>query len=119
VAEIHALLSLQPVFPSRDPWFVHALKVTATQTLRLADLATLARLGVDTARYADRAYGRTRAIADVAYFLGFDGLIAPNARWDGLNLILFTDRVPPGQIAVVAAPEAPVDWKDWREKARR
>ncbi len=39
VAEIHSLLSLQPVFPSRTRWFAHRLKVSCRQTLRLADLA--------------------------------------------------------------------------------
>jgi hypothetical protein len=33
---------------------------------------------------------RTQEIADSAYFLGFDGLIAPGARWACLNLVLFT-----------------------------
>ena len=88
------------------------------QTIRLADLATLAKLGVDAARYPDRDYRRTQEIADAAFFLGFEGLIAPSARWTCLNLILFTDRVPPDQIQVVEAPEAPVGWEDWRKRAR-
>ena len=119
IAEIHALLSLQPVFPSKDRWFANRLKVKATQTLRLADLATLAKLGANPAHYADRNYSRTQEIADVAFFLGFDGLIAPSARWACLNLILFTDRIPLDQIQVVEAPEAPISWEDWRKRARR
>src|SRR4051795_13654947 len=81
IAEIHALLSLQPVFPSRDVWFANRLKIRAAQTLRVADLPTLARLGVSAARYAERDYEKTQEIADAAYFLGFDGLIVPSARW--------------------------------------
>lgn len=115
VAEIHALLSLQPVFPSKDRWSLHALTVMAGQTLRLADLATLARLGVDAARYAERDYGRTQEVSDAAYFLGFDGLIAPSARWSCLNLFLFTDRIPPAQIQIADRPEMLVDWQHWRE----
>ena len=118
IAEIHALLSLQPVFPSKDRWFVHKLNVAATQTLRLADLDTLAKLGVDAARYKERTYDRTQEIADAAFFLGFDGLIAPSARWICLNFVLFTDRIPPDQVQVVEAPAAPVGWEDWRKRVR-
>jgi hypothetical protein len=119
IAEIHALLSLQPVFPSKHRWFANQLKITAVQTLRLADLATLAKLGVETARYADRDYRRTQEIGDAAFFLGFDGLIAPSARWTCANLILFTDRIPPGQIQVVVESETPIRWEEWRKCARR
>jgi hypothetical protein len=119
LAEIHALLSLQPVFPSRDRWFAYQLRVSATRTLRLADLAALARLGVEIASYAERDYRRTQAIADAAYFLGFDGLIVPSARWSCSNLALFTDRVPPDQIEAVERPSEPIDWAAWRKRARR
>lgn len=119
IAEIHALLSLQPVFPSRDRWLAHKLKVVAAQTLRLADLKTLAKLGVDAARYKEREYDRTQEIADAAFFLGFDGLIAPSARWTCLNFVLFTDRIPPDQIQVVEAPDAPFSWEEWRKRTRR
>ncbi len=118
IAEIDALLSMQPVFPSKIAWFVHTLKVEATQALRLADLGTLQKLGVDTTRYATREYGRTQEIADAAFFLGFDGLIAPSARWRCSNLVLFTERVPPEQIKVVQRSETPIIWDEWRKKAR-
>lgn len=118
-AELHALLSLQPVFPSKVCWFAHRLRVKAAQTLRLADLETLAKLGVDSARYKERDYDRTQEIADAAFFLGFDALIAPSARWACLNLVLFTERIPPDQIQIVESPEAPVSWDDWRKRVRR
>ncbi len=119
IAEIHALLSLQPVFPSRDLWFAHKLKVAVTQTLGLADLASLAKLGVEAARYSDRNYDRTQEIADAAFFLGFDGLIAPSARWTCLNLVLFTDRVPSDRIQAVGTPDVPISWDDWRRQGRK
>src|SRR5262249_21307951 len=98
IAEIYSLLSLQPVFPSKISWSVNKLKITAFQTLSLADLGVLAKLGVNTDRYRDREYQRTQEIADAAHFLGFDGLIAPSARWECSNLVLFTDRIAPNQI---------------------
>lgn len=119
IAEIHALLALQPVFPSRILWFAHELKVSSVRAAQLADLPTLARLGVDTDRYADRDYGRTQPIADAAFFLGFDGLLAPSARWRCSNLVLFTDRVAPHQIEIVGSEPQPVAWNEWRKRTRR
>jgi hypothetical protein len=118
IAEIYSLLSLQPVFPSKTRWFAHKLKVSAKQTLKLADIATLNRLGVDTVHYTDRQYDRTQEIADVAYFLGFDGLIAPSARWECLNAVLFTDRIPPDQIEITKNETKPIAWDAWRKRTR-
>lgn len=118
IAEIYALLSLQPVFPSKDGWFVHQLRVIADRCLKLADLPTLARLGVDTARYAERNYSHTQEIADAAHFLGFDGLIVPSARCPCSNLVLFTAQLQPEQIEIAQTSADPVDWSAWRKKAR-
>jgi RES domain len=119
IAEIHALLSLQPVFPSKMQWFAHKLRISAAQTVKLADLPTLDRLGVDVERYAARDYSRTQPIAEAANFLGFDGLIAPSARWSCLNLVLFTERLAPSQIATVGRDEHPIAWDGWRRRSRR
>ena len=118
VAEIHELLTLQPVFPSKLRFFVHRIAVHARRTLRLADLSTLGSLGVDVSRYRERDYSATQPIADAAYFLGFDGLLAPSARWQCLNAILFTDRVPPGDLEIVESEPDPVDWAAWRKRTR-
>jgi hypothetical protein len=119
IAEIHALLSLQPVFPSRIRWFAHKLKVSCAQALRFADLPSLARLEVDTDHYSDREYSRTQPIADAAYFLGFDGLIAPSARRRCANLVLFTGCVAPHQIEISASESLPIAWDKWRKRTRR
>jgi RES domain-containing protein len=119
IAEINSLLSLQPVVPSKDRWLAYRLKVAAANTLRLADLDTLAAQGVDAARYKEREYGRTQEIADAAFFLGFDGLIVPSARWLCLNFVLFTDRIAPDQVQIVETPDAPVKWEDWRKRTGR
>ncbi len=119
IAEIHALLSMQPVFPSKARFHVHRLTVTAQRAIQFADLSTLATLGVEVDRYRERAYARTQAIADAAYFLGFDALVAPSARWECLVAILFTDRIPPGNIQIAETEPDPVDWDAWRRRARR
>jgi hypothetical protein len=119
IAEVHAILAMQPVFPSKIQFFVHGVRVRARQTLRLADLATLAELGVDVDRYRERDYSRTQPIADAAYFLGFDGLIAPSARWKCLNAMLFTGRIPAGDIELTGSEPNPIDWNTWRKRRRQ
>jgi hypothetical protein len=119
IAEIHALLSMQPVFPSKIRFYVHRIAVTAQRTLRLADLPTLGKLGVDVNRYRERDHSRVQPIADAAYFLGFDGLIAPSARWECLNAVLFTDRISPSEIHAAETESEPVDWTAWRTRARQ
>jgi hypothetical protein len=118
LAEIYALLSMQPVFPSKIRFFVHQIRVSAQRTLRLADLPALRKLGVEVDRYQDREYSMTQQIADAAYFLGFDGLIAPCARWECLNAIFFTDRISPGDIEIVESESDAIDWEAWRKRRR-
>lgn len=118
VAEIAALLASQPVFPSKIQWWAHRLAVSTQCVLRVAEISELQTLGIDTARYRERVYDRTQSIADAAYFLGFDGLIAPNARWDCANLVLFTERVLRSDIVIVETEAIPVDWAAWHGRRR-
>ena len=64
LAEIFALLSDQPVFPSKVAWSLHRLSVSVEHALILPDLATLTKLGVDAGHYRDRRYERTQKIAE-------------------------------------------------------
>ena len=118
IAEVYALLSLQPVFPSKVSFNVYRLHVSVRQGLHLTDLPTLARLGVDVDRYQTRDYSKTQEIADAAYFLGFDGLFVPSARWPCTNAILFTDKIEPASLLVDTKEPKPVDWRSWRRRTR-
>lgn len=115
IAEIYSLLAAQPVFPSKLQSYVHRLEIAAEQALILADNQALERLGVEVARYREREYGQTQALADAAHFLGFDGLIVPSARWPCQNAVLFTDRIAPSAITLVESETEPVDWAAWRK----
>ncbi|MGH6919013.1 MAG: RES family NAD+ phosphorylase [Geminicoccaceae bacterium] len=117
IAEMHVHLSRQPVFPSGLAFGLHAIAVRTKKTLHFADLSALAALGVDGARYGDILYPRTQAIGDAADFLGFDGLIAPNARWPCQNLVIFTDRLAPADLEVLSA--VAIDGAAWRKASRR
>jgi RES domain-containing protein len=114
--EIWFHLSRQPVFPSQIRWGLHRVTVRAAAVLKLDDMAALERLGVTSEAYAGLAYARTQEIGDAAMFLGFDAILAPSARWDCHNLILFTERLAPDDLAVLASE--PVDWQVWREERR-
>jgi RES domain-containing protein len=114
VAEVHFHLSRQPVFPSNIRYGLHRIIVRTGKTLRLSDLDAMIPLGVDPARYRELLDGPTRAIGDAAYFLGFDSIIAPNARWSCNNLILFTDQIAPADLEVIESSE--VNWTQWRKK---
>ena len=112
LAEIHFHLSRQPVFPSKMTSILHRIAVRTKRTLRLADLAALERLGVPVATYGELTYGRCQEIGDAALFLGFDGILAPSARSACQNLVVFTDRLAPGELTVVESES--VDWEAWR-----
>ena len=116
VAEVHFHLSRQPVFPSKIRYGLHRIRVTTAKTLRLPDLDAMAPLGVDRARYREILYEPTQTIGDAAYFLGFDSIIAPNARWSCNNLILFTDQMALDNLEVIESSE--VDWTEWRKKLK-
>jgi RES domain-containing protein len=118
VAEVHALLTLQPVFPSKIAFHAHKLTIVAEAMLHLADLTSLETLGVETDKYIEREYGKTQDIADAAFFLGFDGLIVPSARWPCANAVLFTERIPPAALALQTTEEDPVNWVEWRKHHR-
>jgi hypothetical protein len=113
LAEIHYHLTQgQPVFPSRMRHALLELRVKTGRTLRFADLDALTRLGVEADRYREMLYSRTQEIADAAAFMGFDGLIAPSARWACHNIVLFLDAIDLDDLECVGAE--PVDWRAWR-----
>jgi RES domain-containing protein len=118
IAEVHALLTLQPVFPSKISFHTHKLTIIVEAMLHLADLTLLEKLGVETGSYHEREYRKTQDIADAAFFLGFDGLIVPSARWPCANAVLFTDRIPPAALALQGTDEEPVNWPEWRKAHR-
>lgn len=112
VAEIHHHMSLgQSVFPSRMEHMLYEVEIKTEQTLMLMDMSQLKDLGVDETRYNEMLYHRTQEIADAAAFLGFDGLIAPSARWACNNVVLFLDTFNFENMNVISKEQ--IDWKNW------
>ena len=115
LAEIGYRLSLEPVWPSRLQHEIHQLAARCERALKFADIASLAPLGVDVARYVSFDYGATQALAAAAHFLEYDGLLVPSARHDSTNLVLFMDRNLAGSLDIRSTDT--VDWKGWRKAA--
>jgi len=109
LAEIHFHLSRgQPVFPSRLEHTLWEVRASLARALKLLDLDRLEALGVEAARWRELLYNRTQEIGAAAAFLGFDGLIAPSARFDGANVVIFLDNA--GRGAVNEGASETVDW---------
>ncbi len=114
VAEMHFHLSRQPVFPSKIRFTLNEIEVRTRQTLRFSSLSELELLGVEQDRYSGLLYKTTQEIGDASAFLGVDGIIAPGARWGGLNLVIFCDNLNPEDLALISSRE--IDWGEWRKK---
>ncbi|HEY2475460.1 MAG TPA: RES family NAD+ phosphorylase [Candidatus Cybelea sp.] len=112
IAEIHFRLNQEPVFPSRFKAVLYKLHVSIAEIVRFDDVEELRPLGVDIDRYRRVLDDRTQAIGDAAQFLGRKAIIAPNARWPCLNLVLY--EIDPK--AIVILDRERVDWKRWRTR---
>jgi hypothetical protein len=117
IAEIHFRYIQEPVRPSKIAFNLYELEIGKISTLKLVDINQLIALGVDIESYQNAKYDRTRKIAQIANQIGYDGIIAPNARWDCNNLILFTDRLAPD--ALVAKTPQQIDLAKWKVKQRK
>lgn len=93
------------------PMILHSLRVATHRTLRLvrADLETL---GLSEQDYPGVNLPRTQDIGAAVEFLGCDGLIAPSARWECDNLVLFPDQMGPKCSLELLASDL-VDWERW------
>jgi len=98
--------------PSK-PASLHTLRVVARRTLRLVRV-DLHALGIADIDYLGVNNARTQQIGDAVQFLECDGLIAPSARWDCENLMLFPDNFESAAALELVSSE-PVDWLRWAE----
>ena len=108
-AEFEAFWSLFEQRPDRAAlnW---TLRVRLERVVEL-DFAQLERLGVRQAEYRGRDYARTQEISDALNYFGCDGLIAPSARHEGRNLVVYMRNLGPGCLVEEAEPGAFA----WRE----
>lgn len=114
LAEVHFHLSRQPVFPSRLRYGLHRLKLRTAKTLPTEGPRRAASARSRFAANREILYAASQAIGAAAYFLGFDSIVAPKARWSCDNLILFTNQIGPADLAVLDWTK--VNCNEWREK---
>ena len=113
LAEVASFLAQLTPIPGPRPIKVTRLAVAAARTIRLVR-ADLGELGVDLARFGERDYDRTQKIGAALVFLGFDGLIAPSARWSCDNLMVFGDNHALTE-TLEAVDEEVVEWRAWAQ----
>jgi hypothetical protein len=115
-AEIHfRWWQVEPVPPSRVQVMLHELTIEINDVIRFNSMKELASLGVDLSAYETLSYDRTQAIGDAAKFLGVRALIAPNARWSFLNLVVYELQ---DNDYLERRHEQTVDWDRWRTETR-
>ncbi len=114
LAEVASFLAgLTPV-PGPRAIKVTRLAVSTVRTLRLAR-AGLADFGIDLGRYGERDYAQTQRIGAALAFLGFDGLIAPSARWTCDNLMIFAENHALSE-RLEPVSEEEIEWREWAQE---
>jgi RES domain len=101
----------------RKPVNVSRIAVSTRSTVRLLR-ADLQSLGIDARAYTELQYERTKDIGAAVAFLECDGLIAPSARWDVDNLMLFPLNHH-GQDTLRVIDDEVVDWTKWADEHSR
>jgi RES domain-containing protein len=97
------------------PAALHELRVTTKKSLRLLR-GNLEALGIDWRLYGEVNYARTQEIGAAVAFLECDGLLAPSARWECENLMLFMDNHSVDDNALEVVKTEAIDWQDWARK---
>lgn len=110
LAEMSFHLAQMDPLPTK-PIAVHTLQIKAGKSLRLLR-GDLESLGVDNDAYGTILYDATQQVGAAVAYLGFDGLIAPSARWQSDNLMLFQENVG-GKFSPAILQTETIDWQAW------
>lgn len=111
IAEVAAyLLELSPL-PKSSFMKLSKLRVSASKVVRLG-YPELMQLGLDLKRYGSRDYFLTQQIGSALEHLGADGLIAPSARHDCNNLMIYSTQHAFSETLEIVQ-ETHVEWRDW------
>jgi len=110
IAEIAFHWSQLTPMPSK-PALVHELGVRVGKSLRLGR-PELTGLGLDWSAYKTLNWSRTQAIGAAVAHLDYHGLIAPSARWNCDNVILFPSNHDDDDRLELRRSEQ-VDWRAW------
>lgn len=111
IAEVASYRVLLTPLPRSSNVAVSKLDVTASKVMTLS-MTNLRDLGVDTDRYGERDYFLTQQIGAAIEHLGGDGLLAPSARYDCQNLMIFSANHGFEERLEATGLEK-VEWRDW------
>jgi hypothetical protein len=111
LAEISHHWSLLTPVPSK-PVVLHKLGLRTVRTLKLGR-AELVSLGVDWSTYGHTPSVSTQRIGAAVAFLELDGLIAPSARWNCENIMLFLNNHDVAETILTVKTSEEVDWQKW------
>lgn len=114
LAEISHHWSVLTPFPSK-PVVLHTLELRTVKTLKLGR-AELVALGVDWGSYGHIPSAITQRIGAAVAFLELDGLIAPSARWDCENIMLFLNNHDVVETILTVKASEEVDWQAWKRE---
>jgi hypothetical protein len=107
------LVELSPLPRSRNIK-LNRLNVTASRVVTLT-WDHLTGLGVDPEHYGTRDYYRTQQIGAALEHLGADGLIAPSARFQCDNFMVFASQHGFDETLEVLSFDE-VEWRDWARR---
>lgn len=114
IAEVASYRVLLTPIPRSNPVKVSRLYLTASKVLRLS-MDDLEALGVNRSKYGQRDYFLTQQIGAGVEHLGYDALIAPSARYDCDNLVIFAANSGFDERLEVLGSEQ-VEWRDWARR---
>lgn len=81
------------------PQVMHTIVLTEIEILDLTRTATQVALGLEEADLAGE-WAPCQEVGHAAWFLEFQGVLAPSAVGDGLTVALFDHNTPPSRIAI-------------------
>lgn len=115
MAEAYYHLSRAPVFSSATVRLTR-IRATLDRILNLSDHKLLLPLGIEDPLASQLDYSKSQAIGAAAYFLEFQAMLVPSARWPCQNLVLFLDRLDLNH-ALAAEEQKDINWPAWRAQA--
>jgi len=108
ITELHYHLSHAPVFSS-CAMLICELHVQNIHLLDLSNTELLTKLNIDFNNRKD--ISQSQKIGDVSQFLGYQGIIVPCFRTNGINCVLFLDALAENQIKLKSNQE--INWPAW------
>jgi RES domain-containing protein len=91
IAEGQNAIDSQPLRPKARR-VVYELRVSATKALRIRE-TDFPSLGLDRSDLISPDFAACQRIGAHAAFLGYDALIVPSARIDGMNVVVFVNEL--------------------------